>query len=393
MDNRIWLGKKPESILDWICIIFASIGFYLILNNAAYFVGGIGKLLGIISPFAGGIVLAYVLDPLVRFFQKNLLRDNLRWRWLSITLAYLIGVAALFLLASLVVPQLAGSISMLFGNIPAYVDGLQEALSYAESQYGVPVSNVVGMLDNYENLLTEVYGFISGLTPQIMGYIGNVASNFVAVFTALASSVYMLAEKHRLLHQLHTVTHAVLPPKAARNTLRICRYANENFTGFFVGKIIDSLIIGVLTFVCMTVLRLDYALLISVMVGITNIIPVFGPFIGAVPGLVILLLVDPIQALIFIILILVIQQVDGNIIGPKILGQSVGVSALWVLFAIIVGGDLFGVMGMVVGVPVFATLYGLAQEFVEFLLHKRGIDAEGNPLSPEELSEDETLFD
>ena len=159
-----------------------------------------------------------------------------------------------------------------------------------------------------------------------------------------------------------------------------------------MGKIFDSAIIGVITFVAMAILRLDFALLISVFIGITNIIPVFGPFIGAIPSIFILLLVDPIQAVIFGVLILVIQQLDGNFIGPKILGSSIGISALWILFSIVVGGDLFGIVGMVVGVPVFATLYGLAQEFVHYTLDKRGIDAEGNPR--EQTAEDkENVFE
>ena len=189
----------------------------------------------------------------------------------------------------------------------------------------------------------------------------------------------MLASKDKLIHQTKTLVHAFLPESIARNTLRICHYANENFTGFFVGKIIDSGIIGGLTFVLMSILRLDFALLVSVFVGITNIIPVFGPFIGAIPSIFILLLVDPVQALIFAVLILFIQQVDGNFIGPKILGQSIGISSLWVLFSIVVGGDLFGLVGMVIGVPLFATLYGLLHEIVVYLLDRRGIDAEGNP--------------
>ena len=202
----------------------------------------------------------------------------------------------------------------------------------------------------------------------------------------------MLADKEHLLHQLRTVTHALLPRSAAEQTLRICHYANDNFTGFFIGKIIDSAIIGVITFVCMTVLRLDFAVLISVFIGITNIIPVFGPFIGAVPSIFILLLVNPIQALIFCILILLIQQFDGNFIGPKILGQSIGISALWVLFSIVVGGDLLGIPGMVIGVPVFATLYGLAQEFIHAMLDRRGIDAEGNAAA-EEIPDEDNVFE
>ena len=307
-------------------------------------------------------------------------------------LAYLVAVLLIVLLAWLVIPQIVNSIMTLFNNVPQYINGIQEMLLFVQGRYGVDLDRAIKMLDDSEAMLNEVYSLGKTALPQIMSTMGNVAGNFVNVFTAIASSIYMLADKEHLLHQLRTVTHALLPRRAAEQTLRICHYANDNFTGFFIGKIIDSAIIGVITFVCMTVLRLDFAVLISVFIGITNIIPVFGPFIGAVPSIFILLLVNPIQALIFCILILIIQQFDGNFIGPKILGQSIGISALWVLFSIVVGGDLLGIPGMVIGVPVFATLYGLAQEFIHATLDRRGIDAEGNAVA-EEIPDEDNVFE
>ena len=379
MNNKDWLHKKPDSVLDWTAIVFACITFYVLLQNLDALTNGIGVVLRILSPFAGGIVVAYVLDPMVRFFQKNLMKNNPRLRWLSILLAYLAGVLILSVLVRLVVPQVLSSIVSLTNNLPAYVQGIETGVLHLQSEYGVQMPHALDFLNSYEDLLGKVYDIVMGWVPQIVSYLGSVASNFVAIFTTLAASVYMLSDKYHLLHQLRTVTRALFPHRLAENILRIFHYANENFTGFFVGKIIDSAIIGVMTFLCMTLLRLDYAVLISVIIGITNIIPVFGPFIGAVPSVVILLFVEPLQALIFTVLILIIQQVDGNFIGPKILGNRVGVSALWVLFSIVLGGDLLGVVGMVIGVPVFATLYGLAQEGVAWLLDRRGIDAEGRP--------------
>ena len=329
---------------------------------------------------------------MVRFFHTKLLKCSKRWRWVAILLAYLVAVLLIVLLAWLVIPQIVNSIMTLFNNVPQYINGIQEMLLFVQGRYGVDLDRAIKMLDDSEAMLNEVYSIGKTALPQIMSTMGNVAGNFVNVFTAIASSIYMLADKEHLLHQLRTVTHALLPRRAAEQTLRICHYANDNFTGFFIGKIIDSAIIGVITFVCMTVLRLDFAVLISVFIGITNIIPVFGPFIGAVPSIFILLLVNPIQALIFCILILIIQQFDGNFIGPKILGQSIGISALWVLFSIVVGGDLLGIPGMVIGVPVFATLYGLAQEFIHAMLDRRGIDADGNAVA-EEIPDEDNVFE
>ena len=378
-------------MLDWFCVVAACIAFYLLLNNLNYFVGGIGKFINILSPFAGGVVIAYILDPVVKLFYHKLFKEKKGIRWLAILLAYLVAILLIVLLAWLVIPQIVNSIVMLFTNFPSYIQGIQDALTMIQDRFGVDLSQATKMLDDSEAMVKEVYSLASSAMPQIVASLGSVASNFVSTFTSLAASIYMLADKKHLLHQLRTLAHAFLPEKVAENTLRICHYANVNFTSFFIGKIIDSAIIGVITFVAMTILRLDFAVLISVFIGITNIIPVFGPFIGAIPSIFILLLVNPIQAAIFCVLILIIQQLDGNFIGPKILGSSIGISALWILFSIVVGGDLFGIVGMVVGVPVFATLYGLAQEFVHYLLDRRGIDSEGRPV--ETVPDEDNVFE
>ena len=390
-EEHIWT-KKPETMLDWFCVVGACIALYLTLNNLGYFLGKIGVFIGIVSPFAGGIVIAYVLDPMVKFFYTKLFKEKKKTRGFAILLAYLVAILLLVLLAWLVIPQIVDSIAMLFTNFPSYIQSIQDMLGMVQERFGVDLSSATKVLDDSEAMVKEIYSMASAAMPQIVASIGSVASNFVAIFTSLAASIYMLADKEHLLHQLRTLAHAFLPEKAAENTLRICHYANVNFTGFFVGKIIDSAIIGVITFVAMAILRLDFALLISVFIGITNIIPVFGPFIGAIPRIFILLLVDPIQAVIFGVLILVIQQVDGNFIGPKILGSSIGISALWILFSIVVGGDLFGLVGMVVGVPLFATFYGLAREFVHYMLDKRGLDSEGNHVG-EVVEDEENVFE
>lgn len=390
-EKHIW-SKRPESMLDWFCVVGACIAFYLLLNNLGYFLGRIGIFINILSPFAGGIVIAYILDPMVKFFYTRLFKEKKGTRGFAILLAYAVAILLLMLLAWLVVPQIVNSIGMLFTNFPSYIQGVQEMLLYVQSEYGIDLQQATKMLDDSEAMVKEIYAMATNAMPQIVASIGSVASNFVAIFTSIAASIYMLADKNHLLHQLRTLAHAFLPEKVASNTLRICHYANVNFTGFFVGKIIDSAIIGVITFVAMTILRLDFAVLISVFIGITNIIPVFGPFIGAIPSVFILLLIDPLQAVIFCVLILIIQQLDGNFIGPKILGSSIGISALWILFSIVVGGDLFGIVGMVVGVPVFATLYGLAQEFVHYALDRRGIDSDGNPVE-HEAEDTENVFE
>ena len=278
MKGKHFFEKRPDSILEWMCLIFASIAFYLFLSNLGYFMGGFYALLGILSPFAGGVVIAFVLNPMVKYFHQSFLHEVPRLRWVAILMSYVVAILLLVLLAWLVIPQIINSIAILFNSLPGYVESMQETLLYIQEHYGLPVDRFVRILDDSETMMKELYAVATSAMPQIVSTIGSVASNFVAVFTAVASSIYMLSGKDKLIHQLKTLVHAFLPEPVARNTLRVCHYANENFTGFFVGKIIDSAIIGVLTFVLMSILRLDFALLVSVFVGITNIIPVFGPF-------------------------------------------------------------------------------------------------------------------
>ncbi len=292
MDQNKWLRRKPQSNLDYLGITLIAVAFYMALLNAQSFLNGVNRILGILAPFAGGVVIAYCLNPIVKAAMKYLFRGREKCRGLAILLAYIVGLAIVALLMVLIIPQMVGSVVMFYQD--------------------------------------------------------------------------------KLLRHARVLTRAFLPKSAAETTLRICHDANRNFGGFFAGKILDSAIIGVLTFVSMNILGLSYATLISIIVGITNIIPVFGPFIGAIPGAVILLFLDPWQALIFLILILIIQQLDGNFIGPMILGDSIGISALWVLFAIVVGGDLFGLVGMVVGVPVFATIYGILRSAARHGLRQKG---------------------
>lgn len=379
MNGKTWLEHKPETAGDWLRIIALTILFYLALGHLDLVWRAAARVCGILSPFAGAVVLAYVLDPIVRWFCRHVLKGRQKHRWLGILTAYLILAVIAVLLVLLVLPQVISSITMLITSIPQYVANVQEFLRQVQQRLGVDTTRMVQALGRYDQVLTELTSAAQDMMPQIIAYVQGVVSNVVAIFTALAGSVYMLAEKEKLLRQLRAVIFALLPRRTAEQTLRVCRIANGNISGFFSGKLVDSTLVGVTLFLMMTVLKMEFAPLISVVVGITDIIPVFGPFLGAIPSALILLLADPFQSAEFLVLILVIQQVDGNIIAPKILGESIGLSALWVLFAIVVGGDLFGVVGMVLGVPVFATVYTLFGEFIRDRLERRGIDEQGRP--------------
>ena len=359
-------------------VVFAGVAFYMALSNFDALRAQLRAWLGILSPFVWGLVIAYLLDAPVRFFESKLGGR----RKLSILISYVLAFLVVGFLLRMVLPQIGDSLFLLAGRIPSYLDNLS-ALMQNSRLDELGLDKVLG---SYQELLEKATGMVSSFLPKIVGYGVAIGNGFISAVTALISSVYMLMGKDRLLRQLRKAVLALLPLPRARSVLEVCSHANRVFGGFIIGKIIDSSIIGVLCFVCMTLLRLTFAVLISVIVGVTNIIPFFGPFIGAVPSILILLIVDPIAALKFAVFVLLLQQFDGNILGPKILGDSTGLSALWVLVAIIVSGGLFGFAGMVVGVPVFAVLYALASSFFARRLREKGIDEEGNPLPPADAS-------
>lgn len=382
--DKKWIRRKPETMLDWMIIIFSAITFYMILLKGGFVLGMVHGVVDILAPFAGGVVIAYAINPIDMWLMKTAFRGNKKLHWLSMLIGYLVAIVVVVGLSYLIVTQVFDSMRTFASNLGGYTKNLEAALLSLTERWpelqpylGTAIEYVQDLSTIVSDLLKMAMGYI----PQLMGYFSDMTSTFVAVFTALASSIYLLTQKSKLLRHAKILTRAFLPANVSGTVLRICHTANRNLSGFFTGKIIDSAIIGVLTYVCMLIFGMPYAPLISIIVGITNIIPVFGPFIGAVPGIIILLFLEPIQALWFALLILVIQQLDGNVIGPKILGDSIGISALWVLFSIVVFGDLFGLVGMVIGVPLFATLLSLVKEFAEWCLRYRGIDKEGRPLN------------
>lgn len=382
MERKKWLRRKPETMLDWIIIVFAAIVFYMVLYNGGYVLGLLQGAINLLTPFAAGIVIAYVINPVVVWSYKYICRSHPRLHWLAMLIGYIVAFLILFLLVYLIATQVVTAIETFAANLNTYQANLIRMLRELQPHLpeSMDVDLVIEYLDDLTKIIQELIKLLLGSGDQLMSFFNDAVDTFVLVFTALASSVYLLTQKEKLLRHMKILTRAFLPQRVANNVLRTCHQANRNLSGFFTGKIIDSVIIGVLTFLLMTIFGMHFAPVISIIVGITNIIPVFGPFIGAVPGILILLFIDPIQALGFAVLILFIQQLDGNIIGPKILGDSIGISALWVLVSIVVCGDLFGLPGMVIGVPLFATLMSIVKEFAEWCLRYQGIDKEGNPL-------------
>lgn len=368
-------------------VVCVGITFYLFLSNFDEVRLRLNSLGKVIQPFVAGFALAYLLNIPASYLEKNFFTRFKFRRMLSILTSYLLAVLLLAVLLSSVVPQVVQSVVDLVNNSEGYINNLNATALWLSDRFGLDQQELEPLLISYQDLLRRAASLITAALPQLLDFGMAVGNGLVTALTAVISSVYMLTSKHALIGQMRRVTYALLSRDKADRVLRISRQANEVFSGFIAGKIIDSAIIGVLCFAGMTIFRMQYALLISVVVGVTNVIPFFGPFIGAIPSIMILLIVDPWDALYFGIFVLALQQFDGNILGPKILGDSTGLSPIWVLVAIIVGGGLFGFAGMLLGVPTFAVLYALTREWVTDRLRVRGLDEEGRPLPPAEQAE------
>lgn len=351
-----------------------------ILNNVAFIFWLFKKVLDIMFPFICGFIFAFFLVPLLKFFEKHLNKcTNFKKstiRFISVSLCLLFFLLCIISVVSLILPSLISSISKLSIQVSEYLEN--------NSKHGLPFINNLGLDKFFEDwlkndgqkLILNILDYLKNVMPMLLDYSLSFISKFFGTLIGIIVMVYGLIFKDRLSYQLKAVAYAFLPKKFCDETLEVLRFSQVIFNSFVIGKLIDSLIIGIICFVFMSIFNLEYALLISTIVGVTNVIPVFGPFIGAVPGLIILLIFNPIQALIFAVWILVLQQFDGNILGPYILGDKVGLPSLWVLFAIIVGGGIFGLFGMFIGIPCFAVFYSLMKKVVFKRLEERKINLE-----------------
>ena len=374
--------------LTILCVGVVLILFYRLIANFHGFRTGIGKISAIISPFIYGFVMAYLLGPIYNYIIKKfypLLKGKTKKNTTALKISKVISTVICLLvlfgvvtgITALIVPQLIESIRILSQTLPGRMDQVNEWTQNIFSNMGN--QEIAETLSNgYEEIQGTLLEWVQHtLLPGVGSLMQRVSSSVILTIRTIFNvvigvivCVYFLNGKETFRAQYKKIVNAFLSKKHAEELFDFTAFTNHTFGGFITGKIIDSLIIGLICFVSMTLLRLPYPVLISTIIGITNIIPFFGPFIGAIPSLFIIVIVNPIQALVFLVLIVVLQQVDGNIIGPRILGSSIGIASFWVMFAIIVGGGLFGFLGMVLGVPIFAVIYYYIGKYLERRLEK-----------------------
>ena len=351
----------------------------------------IGYVIGLIRPFLIGVVIAFILNVPLRFFEQRVFArvQNARFkkmeRGISIILSIVLVWAILSLVVSVVLPQLASSVSLFLSSIPSYIDYLINFLSMFE-QYSPAVGNFTDQIQNLSPSTLETYltgmlndqisawtSVLSSAVMSTVSFVSSLASSVVHVVVAFIFSIYILFNKEKLAVQARKVCFAFLSRRTAVYLVHAAQVSFAKFYHFIIGQLTEAIILGSLCTIGMLILRLPYAPMIGVLTGFCALIPIFGAFIGGAVGALLILTVSPMKALTFLIFLIVLQQVEGHVIYPKVVGGSVGLPAMWTLFAITIGGSLFGLIGMLLSVPLFAAMYYLFTEIVYARLKRNEI--------------------
>ncbi len=365
-------------------IIVVSVGIILffIIKNLGGIFNKVGEVIKLLMPFIYGFSMAYLLAIPLKFLEDKVLKfmdkknQYKAKRFISITITYISAAILISIVFSILVPELSRSIYTLLENIPDYIKALEEYINnivIALNLNGDMVEDIVKEFNSISKYITSIAGTA---VLDLFQFSANITQYILNIFIATIISIYLLAGKEKFFAQIKKFLYAMLPEKPVKYVIELTRSSHKTFIGFLGGKLLDSLIIGIICFVGMKIFKMPYPLLVSFIIGITNIVPVFGPFIGAVPSVIIIFIASPIKALWFILFILVLQQFDGNILGPKILGNSTGLTAFWVMFAILLGNGLFGVVGMILGVPTFAVIYSIIVSVINNVLKEKGLPVE-----------------
>ena len=395
-------------------VIAASIVFYYFMFHRSNIVAGFNTLTGILMPVVIGLVAAYLMIPVLNFIEKKALiplfdkcsikatkKRASAIRSISILITACLFIAMIYLMFYMLISQLVPSIQNIIENFDGYIDNTQKWVNKTLEDNPEVSSYILGVIEQFsdqlDQLLNELPSKIMGLigpesstassifdtvyavTANILGKASNVLGVLLNIIIGFIISIYVMASKEKFAAQSKKMAYALFERNTANLAIRTFRFTHKTFIGFLGGKIIDSIIIGILCFIGTSLLRTPYAALVSMIIGVTNVIPFFGPYLGAIPSAILILIVDPMHPLncvYFVIFILVLQQFDGNILGPKILGDSTGLTSFWVIFAITFFGGLYGILGMIVGVPIFAVIYAGIKTMTNSMLMKKQMPTE-----------------
>ncbi|GAA0076124.1 AI-2E family transporter [Clostridium sp. CTA-5] len=355
----------------------AVILFYLSISELSLFLSKINKVIVVFEPIIIGFFIAYILNFLLIFYDRKIFNKihikSKSKRILEIIFTYLTAFFIIYLFSKIILPQLFMSIVKLSDNFPKYIN---RSIEFSD-QMLLKLNIESEYLDLINNYFKDFTNYLLKVFPNSVIVIGKILTNtFYSIWNlilGLIISFYLLIDKEKFCGLTKKIMYGIFPKIIVEKSIKITKRTDNIFGKFLVGKIFNSLIIGILMFIVLIIFRIPYSLLVSFIIGITNMVPFLGPFIGAIPSLLIILLVSPVKALWFLVIIIVVQQIDSNIISPKILGESIGISAFWILFAILVGEKCLGIIGLIVGVPLFAVIYSLVKEVIENRLRRKNL--------------------
>ena len=326
--------------------------------------------------------MAFVLNLPMKFFEnkvfnfldkeKSSFLRNLK-RPLSILVTFISVIGFIVALILFVVPQLAASLSTLLDAVPGYMESFEKLLNKYLSSTEILQHIYNTLINTWQELLKYFANFLSTSLTSILNTTVSITSGFINFILSLVLTIYMLASKETLIYQIKKLLYAFLNNAIVDKILSVGRLTNNTFAKFITGQCIEAIILGVLCFIGMTIFKMPYSLLISVLIGVTALIPVFGAFIGTIPAVFLILIINPIQAIWFVVFILCLQQFEGNIIYPRVVGNSVGLSAIWVMLAMLVGGSTLGLLGMLIGIPLFSVAYQLIKDYTNKRLNKKDL--------------------
>ncbi len=370
-----WNRKYTTIAVYAVLVVIASLVCYNMLHNFNSYKAAFRKLIDILLPVIYGFSIAFVLDPVTRFFEKKALpkisRGKLPPKWnkgLSVLFTYVVAFLVIGIFLSVVIPQVTASIAGIVSNLSLYWGRVSDWLNdlfVMLPKEELFQETLAKINESAKAILETFYNWLSTSLPLVLNATKNLTTGLTNLVLGVIISIYFLFGKERFFAQIKKFLYALLPKGFVERLIDMTHTSSRIFSGFISGKLLDSLIIGILCFVGMSVFRMPMAMLVSVIVGVTNVIPYFGPFIGAIPSALIVFLVDPIKALWFVIFVVCLQQFDGNILGPRILGDSIGMPAFWVIFSILLFGGYLGVLGMFIGVPTFAVIYSIFKIWTE----------------------------
>lgn len=389
-------------------VIAASMLFYYGIFHMKSLLGGIQRFLTITAPIIHGFAIAYVLSAIVNYLEnsliyplmkkKEILPDQ-RWkrviRWVCVISSLIFLLFIIYGLIMMVLPQLIRSVMNVIYSFPELADQTEKWVNNLLEKNKYLDKETLQTLDTYSEQLQNY--LTTTILPQLQDMLKNISSGFFDILIFLKNfligmiiSAYLLADKEKFIAKAKRILYAAISVEKANFLIRSMQFTHQIFSRFFSGKILDSAIIGVLCYILMTILNMPYAILISVIVGVTNVIPFFGPYLGAIPCFLLILLVEPLKSFYFLIMLLALQQFDGNILGPKILGESTGLSSFMVIVAILLGGGLFGVPGMLVGVPVAAVIYAGVEKLLVLFLNKKELPSQEDSYIEMDILDPET---